>query len=89
MKSVEVEIFGRRFRLRSDDPEETAAVASAINHDLNELRDLYEDLDFTKLLLLLTLKKQDEIVSLTKRVQQLEVDLQKVNQMLERIVGEI
>lgn len=65
MKSVEVEIFGRRFRLRTDNPKEIQDIAESIDAELNQLRDLYENLDFPKLLLLLLLKKQDEI-SLSK-----------------------
>jgi cell division protein ZapA (FtsZ GTPase activity inhibitor) len=89
MKSVEVEIFGRRFRLRTDDPKETQAVAEALDSELNQLRELYENLDFTKLLLLLSLKKQDEIISLRKRTKDLEKELERLNQMVEKIMGDI
>ncbi|MBW6513914.1 MAG: cell division protein ZapA [Candidatus Syntrophosphaera sp.] len=89
MKSVEVEIFGRRFRLRSDNPKETQAVAGAIDSELNQLRELYENLDFTKLLLLLALKKQDEISSLQTRTSELEKELDRLNQMVGKFVGDI
>jgi cell division protein ZapA (FtsZ GTPase activity inhibitor) len=89
MKSVEVEIFGRRFRLRSDNPRDTVAVADTINEELNQLRELYESLDFTKLLLLLALKKQDEINSLNDKTHEQEKELDRLNQMVEKIVGEI
>ncbi len=88
MKSVEVEIFGRRFRLRSDDPKATLAIAEAINTELNQLRELYENLDFTKLLLLLALKKQDEINSLSHHMRNQELELNRLNQMVGKIVGE-
>lgn len=89
MKSVEVEIFGRRFRLRSDDPKATLSIAEAINSELNRLRELYENLDFTKLLLLLALQKQDEINTLNHRMQVQEKELDRLNQMVEKIVGEM
>ncbi len=89
MKSVEVEIFGRRFRLRSDNLKETQAVAASIDAELNQLRDQYENLDFSKLLLLLLLKKQDEISSLQNRSSDLEKELERLNQMVGNIVGEI
>lgn len=89
MKSVEVEIFGRRFRLRTDNPKETHAVAAAIDAELNQLREIYENLDFTKLVLLLLLKKQDEISSLQNRSSELEKELERLNQMVGNIVGEI
>ncbi|MFO8145723.1 MAG: cell division protein ZapA [Candidatus Syntrophosphaera sp.] len=89
MKSVEVEIFGRQFRLRSDHPKQTQAVAEAIDTELKNLCEMYENLDFTKLLLLLSLKKQDEINSLNAVNQKLEKELQRLTQMVENIVGEI
>ena len=89
MKSVEVEIFGRRFKLRTDNQKEIPAVAGAIDAELNQLREQYENLDFPKLLLLLLLKKQDEISSLNKRSTDLEKELERLNQMVGNIVGEI
>ncbi len=89
MKSVEVEIFGRRFKLRTDNQKEIQAVAGAIDAELNQLREQYENLDFPKLLLLLLLKKQDEISSLNKRSTDLEKELERLNQMVGNIVGEI
>lgn len=89
MKSVEVEIFGRRFRLRSDDTNATLSIAEEINSELNQLRELYENLDFTKLLLLLALKKQDEINLLSHRMRDQEKELERLNLMVEKIVGNI
>ncbi len=89
MKSVEVEIFGRRFRLRSDDTNATLNIAEEINSELNQLRELYENLDFTKLLLLLALKKQDEINLLSHRMRDQEKELERLNLMVEKIVGNI
>ncbi|HOY85410.1 MAG: cell division protein ZapA [Candidatus Cloacimonetes bacterium] len=89
MKAVEVEIYGRKFRLRSDNLKETQSVAASIDAELNQLREQYENLDFTKLLLLLLLKKQDEISSLKNRSTDLEKELERLNQMVGNIVGEI
>jgi cell division protein ZapA (FtsZ GTPase activity inhibitor) len=89
MISVEVEIFGRRFRLRSDDPQATLDIAGAIDSQLNELREMYETLDFTKLLLLLSLQQQEKIAALYVRNKELSTDLDRMNQMVEKIIGEI
>lgn len=89
MKMVEVEIFGRRFRLRSDNTEATQAIADSINAQLAELHELYENLDFTKLLLLLTLKQQENVSSLENRNSELVKELERVNQMVGKIIGEI
>jgi cell division protein ZapA (FtsZ GTPase activity inhibitor) len=89
MKSVEVEIYGRKFLLRSDNLKETQAVAAAVDAELEQLREQYENLDFTKLLLLLLLKKQNEISSLKQRSAEMEKELERLNQMVGNIVGEI
>lgn len=89
MKSVEVEIYGRKFHLRSDNLKETQAVAAAVDAELEQLREQYENLDFTKLLLLLLLKKQNEIGSLKQRSAEMEKELERLNQMVSNIVGEI
>lgn len=89
MKMVEVEIFGRRFRLRSDDTEATQAIADSINAQLAELHELYENLDFTKLLLLLSLKQQESVSSLETRNSELIKELDRVNQMVGKIIGEL
>lgn len=89
IQPVEVEIFGRKFRLRSDNPQDAMDIANTINQELHQLSDLYDNLDFTKLLLLITLKKQDEIKSLTLRNDNLEIELERLNQMVEKIIGDI
>lgn len=88
MKSVEVDIFGRRFRLRSNDPEETLLIASGIDKQLNELKDMYEQLDFTKLLLLLALQQEEKVLNLGRKNQELSADLDRVNQMIGKLIGE-
>ncbi|HOC95088.1 MAG TPA: cell division protein ZapA [Candidatus Cloacimonadota bacterium] len=89
MKMVEVEIFGRKYRLRSDNTEATQAIANSINSQLNELHEQYENLDFTKLLLLLVLKQQEELRSLENRNSELSKELERVSQMVGKIIGEI
>ena len=64
MQSVEVEIFGRRFRLKSDNPERTTRVADEINRQIEELNSTFDNLDFTKLLLLICLQQQEQVVLL-------------------------
>ncbi len=88
MKMVEVEIFGRRFRLRTDDPEATQRVAEGIDSQLRDLHEQYENLDFAKLLLLLALKQQEEIHALKDHNADLAKEAERVTQMVGKIVGE-
>ena len=85
MQSVEVEIFGRRFRLRSDDPERTKQIANEINDQIDALSKHYDNLDFTKLLLLICLQQQDEVLTLDAKNRALSSELERLNQMLSEI----
>ncbi len=89
MNSVEVEIFGRKYRLRSDNPQLTLNIADAINAQIEELRTKYESLDFTKLLLLISLQQQEAILNLSDKNQELSKDLDRLNQMISKIIGDI
>ncbi|HPB18528.1 MAG TPA: cell division protein ZapA [Candidatus Cloacimonas sp.] len=85
MESVEVEIFGRRFRLRSDDPERTKRVADEINNQIDALSKHYDNLDFTKLLLLICLQQQEEVLTLGDKNRALNSELERLNQMFTKI----
>lgn len=89
MNSVEVEIYGRIFRLRSMDPAQTLQIAADINKQLAELKEKYDNLDFTKLLLLVTLQQQEQIANLTVRNKELSTDLERMNVMISKIIGEV
>lgn len=89
MQSVEVDIFGRKFRLRSDDPQRICDVVNEINRQLNELQSSYDQLDFSKLLLLLALQQQEKVFTLQQKNQELASDLERLNQMIGKIIGEV
>jgi cell division protein ZapA (FtsZ GTPase activity inhibitor) len=89
MQSVEVEIFGRRFRLRSDDPQRTRTIAEEINRQIIEISQNYEGLDFTKLLLLICLQQQEQVLILNEKNTGLSSDLERLNQMISMIIPEV
>ncbi len=89
MQSVEIEIYGRRFRLRSDDPLRTKRVADEINRQIGELNENYENLDFTKLLLLICLQQQEQVLILGDKNNELSADLERMNQMISMIIPEV
>jgi len=88
MQSVEVEIFGRKFRWRTDDVEKTKLIASEINSQLADLQILYDSRDFTKLLLLLALQQQEQVLDLQGKNHILSSDLERLNLMIGKIIGE-
>lgn len=87
MHSVEVEIFGRRFRLRSDDPTRTQQIAADLSSQLNELYNMYEHLDFSRLLLLLCFRQQESLQTASDVNLQLKTELERVNQMIEKLIS--
>ncbi|MCB5262614.1 MAG: cell division protein ZapA [Candidatus Cloacimonetes bacterium] len=87
MKSVEVEIFGRQFRLRSDNPTRTLKIAQTLSQELTELYESYENLDFARLLLLACFQREDKLQTALEENQELKAELSRVNQMLESIVS--
>ncbi len=89
MNSIEVEIFGRIFRLRSQDPALTMQIAAELNRQINELKEKYDNLDFTKLLLLIALQQQEQVQQLQVRNKELSTDLERMNQMISKIIGEV
>ncbi|HOH46992.1 MAG TPA: cell division protein ZapA [Candidatus Cloacimonadota bacterium] len=89
MTSIEVAIFGRVYRLRTSDPEATLMVAAELDRQLTELKDRYEIMDFSKLLLLVALQQQEEVQSLKKNYQTQGKELERLNQMVSKILGDL
>ncbi len=87
MKSVEVVIFGRRFRLRSDDPTHTQKIAKDLSDQLTELYENYEQLDFSRLLLLACFQREDKLQAIAEENAELKAELNRVHQMLESITS--
>jgi hypothetical protein len=87
MHAVEVEIFGRRFRLRSDDPEKTTRVADEIKSPDKRTEQPYDNLDFTKLLLLICLQQQEQVIDLGDRNSGTRNRAGTMNQMISRIIS--
>lgn len=85
MQSLEVEIFGRLFRLRSDDPTRTKKVAADLSRQLTELYETYENLDFSRLLLLACFKQQEQLQQVLDENTQLKAELDRVNLMIEKM----
>ncbi len=51
MKTIEVELFGRKLRIRGDDPAKIHKYADYLNAELNELKSKIEFTDHTNLIL--------------------------------------
>ena len=87
MQSVEVEIFGRRFRMRSDNPTRTKEIAEDLSEQLHKLHEGNENLDFSRLLLLICFRQQEELKLILEDNQKIRNELERMNQMIEKIVS--
>lgn len=89
MKSVEVQICGRKYRLRCEDPVEMQAIADDINAQLEDIKSQTDCIDYHKLLLLLVLQQQEHIRTLRKVNAELKNDIDRMNQMVSKIIGDV
>ena len=86
MSSVEVEIYGRKYKLKGEDPNKLRLIADKLNSQLIELGEQYELLEYNKLLLLCSLQLQEKITELTKANQELKDELERMNQMISAFI---
>jgi cell division protein ZapA (FtsZ GTPase activity inhibitor) len=88
MQSIEVDIFGRKFRLRTDDPDRLERIVAEINTQLDELQKTFDTLDFTRLLLMLALQQQEKVDVLEDQTRERGTDLDMLNSMIGKIIGD-
>ena len=86
MNSIEVEIFGRKYKLKGDDTQKLRLIADKLNSQLIELGEQYELLEFSKLLLLCSLQLQEKLLDLGKTNQELKDELERMNQMISAFI---
>lgn len=86
MSSVEVEIYGRKYKLKGDDTSKLRLIAEKLNKQLTELGEQNELLEFSKLLLLCSLQLQEQILELTKSNQELKDDLDRMNHLINAFI---
>ncbi|MDD3535670.1 MAG: cell division protein ZapA [Candidatus Cloacimonetes bacterium] len=87
MQSVEVEIFGRRFRMRSDDPTRTQRIAEDLSRQISEIYAVNDELDFARMLLLVCFRQQEELIEVLADNERVRTELERMNQMIEKIVS--
>lgn len=86
MNSIEVEIYGRKYKLKGEDTQKLLLIADKLNKQLTELGEQYDLLEFNKLLLLCSLQLQEKILDLTKSNQELKEELERMNQMISAFI---
>ncbi len=89
MVSLEVEICGRKYKLKSENPQKLRAAAEILNNQLIELTEQYDSLDFTKILILNGLQLHETIIELNEHNRELQDEIERMNQLVSGFIPEI
>jgi len=89
MSSVEVDIFGRRYKIKGEDTQKLTKVAEHFNQQLMELSEQNELLEFPKLLLLCGLQLQEKVLELTQITLELKEELERMNTLISAFIPEL
>jgi cell division protein ZapA (FtsZ GTPase activity inhibitor) len=88
LKSVEVEIYGRKFKLRGDDPDKITRIAKALNQQLEELNDKYDIIDQYKLLILNSLIISEQLIDLQDLNVSLKEEIDRLNKLISTFISD-
>ena len=83
MKSVEIEILGKKYFLKTDEPEKLLELASFLESQLEELYEKYKTAEQHKLLILNSLMILEQLFQTKDDKKELEKKLEKINGLLE------
>ncbi len=79
MESISVDIFGRRYQMKTDSPENTRQLELYINSELNKLANKFNELDRDKLLVLFSMILTEEYLKLRGELESVRSELSVLN----------
>ena len=85
MKTVEIEILGKTYYIKSSDPEELLEKAKYLNEQLEELNEKFNTVDQSKLFVLYLLILFDKYTAEFEKNKKLSTDLKLVEDLLKDI----
>ena len=84
MKSVEIEILGKRYYLKTDEPETLLELAKILESQLKELDEKYKTAEQHKLFVLNSLRILKQLSETAERNRRLEKQLEQIDTLLEQ-----
>jgi cell division protein ZapA (FtsZ GTPase activity inhibitor) len=84
VKSVEIEILGKRYYLKTDEPETLLELAKILESQLKELDEKYKTAEQHKLFVLNSLRILKQLSETAERNRRLEKQLEQINTLLEQ-----
>jgi len=88
MQTVEIQILGRKYYLKSDDPDKLKARAQYLEEKLEELNRKFNTVDQTKLFVLYTLILLEDYLSDKAEIEDLKKEFQQITEVLKKIDDE-
>ena len=85
MKTVEIEILGKIYYLKSNDPDNLQDKAKFLNKNLDELNEKYNTVDQNKLFVLYLLILLEKYLDVQDRNEKLSAELKQVEDLLKNI----
>jgi len=89
MQTVEVEILGKKYYFKSDNPEELLNRARILEKELEELNSRVNIVDQSKILVLYSLKILDQYLQEKDKNKHLSVEVEKINELMQNLDLEI
>lgn len=88
MKSIEIELLGRKYFFRSDNPEKLQETARYLESQLEELNSRFNTVDQNKLFVLYALMITEKYLSTSENNKELNKEFEQITNMLNNQVLE-
>ena len=82
MKSIEIELLGRKYFFRSDNPEKLQETARYLESQLEELNSRFNTVDQNKLFVLYALMITEKYLSTSENNKELNKEFEQITNML-------
>ncbi|MBN1327085.1 MAG: cell division protein ZapA [Candidatus Cloacimonetes bacterium] len=88
MQTVELVVLGKKYYLKSDNPEKLKEFARQLENSLEELNQRFNTVDQTKLYLLHTLQLMERCLELNKQNDELRCQFERIGDLFKDIESE-
>jgi len=88
MKSVEIELLGRKYFFKSDNPEDLQNTAKYLDQQLLELNERFNTVDQMKLFAMYSLMITEKYFTEKENNKKLNSEIEQINKLLSGVISE-
>ncbi|RLC52387.1 MAG: hypothetical protein DRI23_02910 [Candidatus Cloacimonadota bacterium] len=88
MKSVEIELLGRKYFFKSDNPEDLKNTAKYLDQQLLELNERFNTVDQMKLFAMYSLMITEKYFTEKENNKKLNSEIEQINKLLSGVISE-